>query len=71
MLPTGSDIVSGNRAEKARLYISARGGWSKHERGFFDVRVTHPTAASHQKKSLDVCIERMRWRRRELIGIVF
>ena len=28
LLPTGNDIVSPNRADKARLEISARGVWS-------------------------------------------
>ena len=57
LLSTGSD-VSANRAEKARLDISTRGLWSKYERSFFDVSVTHQTAASYYKpltrKSLDV-----------------
>ena len=33
--------------------MSARGLWSRYERTFFDVRVTHPTAQSHMQKSMD------------------
>ena len=43
---------AGSIAEGARLDISAIGLWSNHERTFFDVRVTHPTAISHMKKPL-------------------
>ena len=43
---------AGSNAEGARLDISAIGLWSNHERTFFDVRVTHPTAISHMKKPL-------------------
>ena len=52
MLPVGMDKIIGNNADNARLVISARGVWRSQERTFFDVRVTHPTAASHLKKSI-------------------
>ena len=32
--------------------ISARGVWSRYEKTFFDVKVIHPTAESHMRKSL-------------------
>ena len=32
--------------------VSARGVWSQYERSFFDVKVMHPTADSHMRKSL-------------------
>ena len=51
LIPTQSE-TAGSNAEGARLDISAIGLWSAHERTFFDVRVTHPTAISHMKKSL-------------------
>ena len=53
MLPVGMDKIIGNNADNARLDISARGVWRSQERTFFDVRVTHPTAASHLKKSME------------------
>ena len=44
--------IRGNSAQLARLDISARRVWSPNEKTFFDVRVTHPNAASHRSKSL-------------------
>ena len=44
---------SSNRADKARLDISARGVWSPMERAFFDIRVTHPNAPSMRQKTLE------------------
>ena len=43
------DNMIGNNADNARLDISARGVWRSQKGTFFDVRVTHPTAASHLK----------------------
>ena len=53
LLPTDEERVSGNTASGARLDISARGLWSAYERSFMDVRVTHPTAESHIRKSME------------------
>ena len=53
LLPT-SNVIKGNKSEGARLDISAVGFWSECERTFFDVRITHPTADSYMKKSMDV-----------------
>ena len=53
LLPTANELARGNTADKARLDISAVGVWSRYERTFFDVRVTHPTADSYMTKSLE------------------
>ena len=53
LLPAGSEDVSRDRADKARWDISTIGVWNKYEKSFFDVRVTRPNTASHQKKSMD------------------
>ena len=53
LIPTNEELIVGNTAPKARLDVSARGLWSKYERTFFDVRVTHPNAESHMRKSLE------------------
>ena len=53
LLPVDENEVEGNVSENARLDIAARGVWRGYERTFFDVRVTHPTASSHMKKSLE------------------
>ena len=52
LMPSNSEI-SDNFAEKARLDISARGVWALQEKTFFDIRVTHPNAASNMMKSLE------------------
>jgi hypothetical protein len=52
LIPTDEELVRGNTAQQARLDISARGMWSSHERTLFDVKVCHPTADSHMRKSL-------------------
>ena len=33
--------------------ISAQGIWSRCEKTFMDVRVTHPTSQSHMRKSME------------------
>ena len=43
-LPTGS-----NKADNARLDVSARSVWNPLEKAFFDVRVFHAPAASNRK----------------------
>ena len=56
LMPSNSK-TSGNSAEKARLDISSKGVWAIQEKTFFDIRVTHPNAASNMKKSLEVIYE--------------
>ena len=41
-----------NASDQARLDIAATGLWSRFERTYFDVRVTHPNAPSNRAKSL-------------------
>ena len=41
-----------NTSAQARLDIAATGLWSRFERTYFDVRVTHPNAPSNRAKSL-------------------
>ena len=53
LIPTDDEVTAGNTALRARLDVSARGLWSRYERTFFDVRITHPTAQSHIRKSMD------------------
>ena len=52
--PTRGDLLSSraNTADQARLDIAATGLWSRFERTFFDVRVTHPNAPSNRPKTL-------------------
>ena len=42
-----------NKAEKARLDVSAVGVWSSMERTFLDVRVMHPNSPSYSDKSIE------------------
>ena len=43
LIPIGNgELSSNNKAEKARLDVSAVGFWSSMERTFLDVRVMHP-----------------------------
>ena len=53
LIPTDGEQRTGNTALRARLDVSARGLWSRYERTFLDVRVTHPTAQSHLQKSME------------------
>ena len=55
-----------NTAEGARLDISARGLQSAFERTFFDVRVSHPFAASNVTVSLKALYERNESEKRAL-----
>ena len=48
VLPMGT-----NRAPDARLDIRARGFWAREQSAFFDVRVCHPNADSHQNLTLE------------------
>ena len=41
-----------NTSDQARLDIAATGLWSRFERTYFDVRVTHPNAPSNRSKTL-------------------
>ena len=54
MQPTRSDMLnaSANTTDQARLDIAATGLWSRFERTFFDVRVTHPNAPSNRSMTL-------------------
>ena len=52
LLPIGdAEIQSTNRADKARLDVSAVGVWGAMERTFLDVRVLHMNSPSYMKKS--------------------
>ena len=52
LLPIGNvETQSSNKAEKARLDVSAIGLWSSMERTFLDVRVMHPNSASYADKT--------------------
>ena len=55
LMPTGNvETGSGsNKAEKARLDVSAVGVWSSMERTFLDVRVMHPNSPSYSDKSVE------------------
>ena len=46
---------SANTSAEARLDISARGFWTKHQMAFFNVRVFDPNAKRYEKKSLQQC----------------
>ena len=52
LLSTNREDINGNKADGARLDISAIGVWNQYERAFFDVRISHPNADSHINKSL-------------------
>ena len=55
LMPTGN-VETGNgsnKAEKARLDVSAVGVWSSMERTFLDVRVMHPNSPSYSDKSVE------------------
>ncbi len=54
-----------NTTDGARLDISARGLTSAFERSFFDVRVTHPYAASNVTVTLKALYERNEREKRE------
>ena len=58
--PTRGDLLkaTANNKDQARLDIAATGLWSRFERTFFDVRVTHPNAPSNRNKSLKQLYER-------------
>ena len=52
LLPIGdAEIQSTNRADKARLDVSAVGVWGAMERTFLDVRVLHMNSPSYMEKS--------------------
>ena len=53
LLPVEGEQKTGNIAEMARLDVSARGLWSEYQKTYMDVRITHPTAESHMRKTLD------------------
>jgi len=52
---TGETLTSGrsaNRSSEARLDISARGVWCRHQRAFFDVRIFNPNAPRYLNQKL-------------------
>ena len=52
LLPIGNcELPGSNKAEKARLDVSAVGVWSPMERTFLDVHVMHPNSPSYRDKS--------------------
>ena len=53
LIPTTAEMSSGNITDKARLDISAIGVWGQYEKSYFDVRVTHPNAASYLDKTMN------------------
>ena len=54
LLPIGNtETQSSNKADKARLDVSAVGLWSSMERTFLDVRVMHPNSPSYIDKTPD------------------
>ncbi|NRB82009.1 MAG: hypothetical protein HRU38_25715 [Saccharospirillaceae bacterium] len=58
--PTQGDFLrrAANKADQARVDIAATGLWSKFERTYFDVRVTHPNAPSNRSKTMKQLYER-------------
>ena len=55
LLPIENTELDGKRTnvqQNARLDISARGFWNQFGKTFFDVRITHPNAASNMKKDI-------------------
>ena len=53
LIPTVSEMMSGNIADRARADVSAIGVWSGSERTFVDVMVTHPTGQTNMTKPLN------------------
>ena len=53
LLPIGAETRSRNKADGARLDVSAVGVWSPMERTFLDVRVMHPNSDSYVDKTPD------------------
>ena len=51
LMPIGGvELQANNKAERARLDVSAIGIWSPMERTFLDVRVMHPNSPSYKDK---------------------
>ncbi len=59
-----------NIAEGARLDISARGVWSTFERSFYDVRVSHPYAASNVTLTLKALYEKNEKEKSDLYRLI-
>ena len=66
LISTAGQEIRGKTEDGARLDVSARGVWSKYERTFFDIRVTHPNAESHMKKSLEALYRENENEKREI-----
>ena len=57
--------MQGNRADKARLDISANGLWGPFQKTMFDVRIFHPYAKTYENQKLaDVYSRHEREKRR-------
>ena len=53
LLPLANDeLITGNRAVKARLDVSGHGIWGPQEKTFLDIRVMHPNSPSYMGKDL-------------------
>ena len=53
LLPLANDqVVTGNKAKKARLDVAGNGVWGLQEKTFLDVRIMHPNAASYKNKDV-------------------
>ena len=52
-----AELGSSISGDKSRLDVSAVGIWSPMERTFLDVRVVHPNAPSHKKKTIEKLYE--------------
>ena len=64
--PIGSAQLSAatSKENHARLDISCRGFWSPMVRNFFDVRITHADAASHQSSTMSRLLKKMKMRKK-------
>ena len=51
LLPDYRTNATGNTADRARLDVSARGLWSRCEKTYFDIRITHPLSPTYSQKT--------------------
>ena len=53
LLPLANEnLVSGNRAENARLDVSGNGIWGPMQKTFLDIRVMHPNSPTYVNKEI-------------------
>ena len=59
LMPVGNvELSAGSNVQNnAKSDVSARGLWSIQEKTFFDIRITHPYAPSHARKSSDTLLK--------------